>query len=180
MQRKKFITTAVTAGAIAITAKGFSFSKSNNQAFVVKNKQSRFNEKTNVGGLNDIKVSTKDTGGALSIFEYTSTIKGGPPLHIHHFQDEIFFIQQGDYIFQVGDEKHKLTAGDTIFLPRNVPHAFAQVSDTGKLFYLFNPAGKMEDFFRALGSIKGIPPPAVAAKIFEAHDMKIVGPPLAY
>ena len=179
MQRRKFIT-STAAGAAFMVIKGLAFPTGIKKAFVVKNKQSRFNEQTNVGGSVDIKVSTKDTGGTLSIFEYTSTTKGGPPLHIHLYQDEIFFIQQGDYIFQVGDEKHKLTDGCTIFLPRNVPHAFAQVTETGKLFYLFNPAGKMEDFFRTLGAIKGIPAPAVAAKIFEDHDMKIVGPPLLF
>jgi quercetin dioxygenase-like cupin family protein len=179
MHRRKFIT-ATAASAALITAKSFSLPEAPPKAFIVKNKKSRFNEQTNVGGSVEIKVSTKDTGGALSIFEYISTTKGGPPLHIHLYQDEMFFIQQGDYLFQVGNEKHKLTVGDTIFLPRNVPHAFAQVSDTGKLFYLFNPAGKMEDFFRALGAIKGIPAPAIVAKIFEDHDMKIVGPPLAF
>jgi quercetin dioxygenase-like cupin family protein len=179
MHRRKFIT-ATAIGAALVTTKSFSLPVIPPKAFVVKNKKSRFNEQTNVGGSVDIKVSTKDTGSALSIFEYNSTTKGGPPLHLHLLQDEIFFIQQGDYLFQVGNEKHKLTAGDTIFLPRNVPHTFAQVSETGKLFYLFNPAGKIEDFFRTLSAIKGMPSPAIAAKIFEDHDMKIVGPPLVF
>jgi quercetin dioxygenase-like cupin family protein len=179
MQRRKFIT-ATAAGTALMATKVFSLPVVPSKAFVVKNKQSRFNEQTNVGGSVDIKVSTKDTGGALCIFEYNSTTRGGPPLHIHRLQEEIFFIQQGDYLFQVGNEKYKLTTGDTIFLLRNIPHTFAQVSDTGKLFYLFNPAGEIEDFFRALSAIKGIPAPALAAKIFEDHDMKIVGPPLVF
>ncbi|WP_447406319.1 cupin domain-containing protein, partial [Clostridium perfringens] len=83
--------------------------------------------------------------------------KGGPPLHVHPYQDEIFFIVQGEYLFQVGELRHNLKAGDTIFLPRTVPHAFAQLTDIGKMFFLFQPSGKMEDFFRALGNLTSPP-----------------------
>jgi quercetin 2,3-dioxygenase len=67
-----------------------------------------------------------------------------------------------------------------IFLPRGVPHAFAQLSDTGKLLYFFQPSGKMEDFFRASGNVKGIPTPEYDAKLFQDHDMEIKGPPLEF
>ncbi|MBL0053012.1 MAG: cupin domain-containing protein, partial [Bacteroidetes bacterium] len=122
----------------------------------------------------------KDTNGNLTIFEYTGNEKGGPPLHVHPYQDEIFFIVQGEYLFQVGDEKHNLKSGDTIFLPRAVPHAFAQLSDNGKMFFLFQPSGKMEDFFRTLSNLTSPPTAEQGAKIFADHDMKIVGPPIKY
>ena len=80
----------------------------------------------------DIKISSKDTNGNLAIFEQTGlTPNGGPPLHIHPHQDESFYVIEGRYFFQVGDERFDLKAGDTIFLPRNVPHAFVQLSDRG-------------------------------------------------
>jgi quercetin 2,3-dioxygenase len=116
----------------------------------------------------------------LTVFEYTGNIKGGPPLRIHLNQDEIFFIVQGEYIFQVGNDKHTLKAGDTIFLTRAVPHAFAQLTDSGKMFFLFQPSGKMEDYFRALGNLTSQPTPEQGAKIFADHDMKVVGPPLQF
>lgn len=153
-----------------------------NPGFVVKAKESRFNEKTRLGGTspNDIKVSSKDTGGNLTVFEFTGNEKGGPPLHVHPNQDEIFFIVEGEYLFQVGDARHLLNPGDTIFLPRKVAHAFAQLTDKGKMFFLFQPSGKMEDFFRALGNLQGPPEPQEGARIFMEHDMEIVGPPLQY
>jgi len=93
-------------------------------------------------------------------------------------QDEIFYISQGSYLFQCAEEKYTLQKGDMIFLPREVPHAFAQLSDTGKLLYFFQPSGKMEDYFRALGNIEGIPSQDEGAKMFHDHDMQIAGPPL--
>jgi len=94
----------------------------------------------------DLKVSASDTNGALSISEYTGYTKGGSPLHIHPFQDEVFYTLEGEHLFRVGDERYHLTAGDTIFLPRNVPHAPCQLSDKGRYLYFFTPSGKMEDF----------------------------------
>lgn len=152
------------------------------QGFVVKATESRFNEKTVIGGKspNDIKVSQKDTTGDLTVFEYTGNEKGGPPMHVHLHQDEIFFIVQGEYLFQVGNEQHTLKVGDTIFLPRSVPHAFAQLTDNGKMFFLFQPSGKMEDFFRTIGNLSSPPTPEQGARIFADHDMKVVGSPLLF
>lgn len=184
MERKKFLLTAAVAIPALLIGQNVPTPKTNrpNKGFVVKSKASRFSENTLIGGKspNDIKVSQKDTNGDLTVFEYTGNEKGGPPLHIHPHQDEIFFIVEGEYLFQVGDDKHTLKAGDTIFLPRTVPHAFAQLTDSGKMFFLFQPSGKMEDFFRAIGNLTSPPTPEQGAKIFADHDMVVVGPPLQF
>ncbi|MBL0294437.1 MAG: cupin domain-containing protein [Saprospiraceae bacterium] len=183
MKRRKFIaTTAISTLAMAFGQNLSAKESRTNKGFVVKASESRFGEKTLLFGNspNDIKVSQKDTNGKLSIFEYIGNIKGGPALHIHPYQDEVFFIVQGEYLFQVGEEKHNLKAGDTIFLPRGVPHAFAQLTETGKMFFLFQPSGKMEDFFRLIGDPTFKPTPEEGAKISLEHGMKVVGPPLQF
>ncbi len=182
MQRRKFIaTTAATIPAIVFAQKPAIQPTRTGRGFVVKANGSRYNESTVLfGGTspNDCKVSGKDTGGSLAVFEYTGNVKGGPPLHIHHKQDEIFFIVEGEYTFKVGNDIYQLTKGDTIFLPRQVPHAFAQTSEKGRMYFMFQPAGKMEDYFRKLARFKGQPKPEEAAALFSEHEMKVVGPPL--
>jgi quercetin dioxygenase-like cupin family protein len=183
MERRKFIaTTAAAIPAVAFGQKPSEKETRTNKGFVVKATESRFGEKTLLYGNspNDIKVSQKDTDGKLTIFEYVGNVKGGPGLHIHPHQDEIFFIVQGEYLFQVGDDRHNLKAGDTIFLPRGIPHAFAQLTETGKMFFLFQPSGKMEDFFRVLGAPNFKPTPEEITKISLDHGMKVVGPPLQF
>jgi len=184
MERKKFLlTTAAAIPALFIGQHVLAQkTKRPNKGFVVKATESRFGEKTLIGGKNpnDIKVSQKDTNGDLTVFEYTGNEKGGPPVHVHPNQDEIFFIVQGEYLFQVGKDKHNLKAGDTIFLPRTVPHSFAQLTDNGKMFFLFQPSGKMEHFFKTIGNLTSPPTPDQGAKIFADHDMKVVGPPLQF
>jgi quercetin dioxygenase-like cupin family protein len=127
----------------------------------------------------DLKLSGKDTNGGLAIFEQTSLSQGrGTPLHIHHFQDELFFVIDGEYYFQVGEDKYRLNVGDCIFLPRKVPHAWTQVSEKGKMTVTFQPAGKMEEFFVAMAGLKDEPTAEEVARIFAENEMKIVGPPL--
>lgn len=183
MKRRKFL----VASSLAVTSlaglesNARTLENKDDKGFVVKAKKSRFNEQTKLSGIspNDIKISSKDTKGQLTVFEYTGNEKGGPPLHVHLYQDEIFYVLSGDYLFQLDNEQHQLAEGDIIFLPRNVPHTFAQLTDKGKMLYFFSPSGKMEDYFRVLGTLTAPPSPEEGAKIFENHDMKVVGPPLS-
>lgn len=182
MQRRKFITTTAAAiSTVGIAQEIAAQEPRVDGGFVVKANESRFKESTVISGgtsPNDIKVSSKDTSGELTIFEYVGRVKGGPPLHIHHKQDEIFFIVEGEYTFKVGEQVHHLQKGDTIFLPRKVPHTFAQTSENGRMYFLFQPSGKMEDFFRKLATYQAPPSPEEGAKLFADHGMKVVGPPL--
>lgn len=153
------------------------------KGFKVNSGESRFGEHFKMKGVTlnvlDIKISSKDTDGDLAVFEQTGfTPKGGPPLHIHHFQDEMFYVIEGEYLFQVGEDKYRMKSSDTIFLPRKVPHAFVQLTEKGKLIVTYQPAGKMEEFFKKTDLWTSPPTDEEIAKVFEEHDMKVVGPPL--
>jgi len=127
----------------------------------------------------DVKVSGSDTDGGFAMFEQTSISQGrGTPLHVHHLQDEVFYVVEGSYYFQVGEDKFQLGAGDSIFLPMKVPHAWTQVSEKGKMTVLFQPAGKMELFFTTIAGFDHEPTQADMARLFKECEMEIVGPPL--
>ncbi len=153
------------------------------KGFKVNSGEARFGEHFRMKGVTqnvlDLKISAKDTGGDLSVFVQTGfTPQGGPPLHVHLFQDEYFYILEGEYLFQVGNDKYSMRPGETVFLPRNVPHAFTQLTTNGKVLVSYLPAGKMESFFKTTAAWKSPPTPAEIARVFEDHDMKVVGPPL--
>jgi mannose-6-phosphate isomerase-like protein (cupin superfamily) len=57
--------------------------------------------------LIDIKVSTLDTDGGLSVAEITSLRKGGPARHLHHEQDEWFYVLEGEHVVEVGEERYE-------------------------------------------------------------------------
>jgi quercetin dioxygenase-like cupin family protein len=180
MQRKQFLATTLAAIPVLGFSKTIFKDESAKKTFTVKAGKGRFNESFLFKGKNpnDIKISKKDTNNQLAVFEYIGYEKIGPALHIHLKQDEIFYVSEGEYRFVVGDETQILTAGDTIFLPRNVPHTWIQLSDKGKLVYFVQPAGKMEEFFRTMNNLTHPPTSAEINKIHADCDLKVVGPPL--
>ena len=126
-----------------------------------------------------IKLSSKDTGGELLVFQHTDMGKGGPPRHVHHAQDEWFYVVKGEFAAEVGDQRYVLKPGDSLFAPRKVPHAWAHISDQpGTLITTVSPVGTFEQFIRDTARHPVVPPPEEVAKTFAAHEMTVVGPPL--
>jgi mannose-6-phosphate isomerase-like protein (cupin superfamily) len=132
------------------------------------------------GGLRiDAKVTPADTTGDLYVIEHTDEAKGGPPRHVHHAQDEWFYVLEGTYRIDVGDERFDLSPGDSVLAPRGVPHVWAHVSEgEGRLIIAFQPAGQMESFLGALAEMGSAPPPEAMASLFASHGMTMLGPPL--
>jgi quercetin dioxygenase-like cupin family protein len=181
MNRKDFLLSSLLATPALLLAKPTETTNtSTKEPFIVDAGKSRFGEVVKFLGVhpNDLKISSKDTNGQLSVFEYVGLGKAGPSFHIHFKQDEIFTVIEGEYRFVVGTETHILKAGQTIFLPRNIPHTWIQLTDKGRMIYFLQPAGKMEEFFSYMITLKERPSQKEMNRIHAAHDMKVVGPPL--
>lgn len=184
MKRRNFIQNAIAAVPLiaSFKIKSVLFMRTK-KGFKVASGEARFGVHYKMKGVTlntlDIKISGKDTANDLAVFEQTGlTPKGGPPLHIHPHQDEWFYVVEGIYLFQVGDDKYEMKPGDTIFLPRKVPHAFVQLTEKGKVIVSYLPAGKMEAFFAVTDKWTAPPSKEEIVKVFADHDMQVVGPPL--
>lgn len=184
MKRTKFIATVLA----VVATPSLAFSKVNlflkkDEGFKISAGEGRIHGHIQLKGVNenilDVKISGADTDGGLAIFEQTSLSQGkGTPLHIHHLQDEIFYVLEGSYKFQVGDDKYDLSAGDSIFLPRKVAHAWTQKSARGKMLVTMQPAGMLENFFVTMAALDHQPSQEEVEKIFSSNEMQVVGPPL--
>ena len=82
------------------------------------------------------------------------------------------------YFFQIGEDSYHLTVGESIFLPRNVAHAWTQESERGKMIVTVQPAGKLEDFFVTMAGLQHEPSQNEIKEIFSDNDMLVVGPPI--
>jgi quercetin dioxygenase-like cupin family protein len=100
------------------------------------------------GALAEIKATAADTGGQMTIVEVTEHSGAEAPLHVHHRDDEGFWILEGEITFEVGDETIEASAGDFVFGPRDIPHRFT-VGDRGcRMLFILVPGG-IEDVIRA-------------------------------
>ncbi len=184
MKRRNFILSALAIIPTLVFAKIESIiPMRTKKGFKVNAGEARFGKHYKMKGVTqnilDIKISGNDTENDLAVFEQTGlSPNGGPPLHIHPFQDEWFYIIEGEYMFQVGEDKYQMKSGDTIFLPRNVQHAFIQLTEKGKMIVSYLPAGKMEEFFQVTDQWTLPPSKEEIAQVFKDHDMKVVGAPL--
>jgi quercetin dioxygenase-like cupin family protein len=130
-----------------------------------------------------VKVATKDTGGGLFITEQPIERRGfGPPKHYHENEDEWFYCLAGEYVVEIGDQRFRLAAGESVLGPRRVPHAFVyDGSGPGRLLVAFTPAGRMERFFRDLakrGEYFGNGTPDDKERARREYGIVNVGPPL--
>lgn len=99
------------------------------------------------------KVAGKDTGGAYAVILSIVPPGNGPPPHLHHDEDELFMIDEGEFELRFGDEIKTGGPGTIAMLPRGIPHGFRNVGQTpGKLYIVITPA-RFEGFFADLAAL---------------------------
>ncbi len=104
-----------------------------------------------VGDRYTFFVTGVETNRAFAMFEaYVPPGNGSPP-HVHHREDEMFYVIEGEFEFIVAGESKRLTAGDFLLGKRGVPHNFKNVGKKpGRMLITVTPAG-FEDFFAEIG-----------------------------
>ena len=93
------------------------------------------------GSLAVIKLTAAETGGLMSIVEITEPPGAEAPLHVHHREDETFWVLEGDVAFEVGGTSFEASSGDVAFGPRGVAHRY-KVGDAGcRMLFILTPGG---------------------------------------
>jgi len=138
-----------------------------------------------------IRVSCDDGADGVSVLEHQAAYGDSPPLHVHHNEDEIFHVIQGELQFRLGDRDLHATAGDTVLAPKGVPHTYRAVSAKGARWLTITRGEQFERFVSALGrqathdglpESSGPPTPEQAAALSaaaERYGIALVGPPLS-
>jgi quercetin dioxygenase-like cupin family protein len=132
-----------------------------------------------------VKASGAETGNAFAQFVTDGPRGTAPPLHIHHNEDEAFYILDGEVTVLVGDERIDLRAGDYCFAPRGIRHAWIVRSERARMLVTLSPAG-LEEAFVSLGvPVAGaeqpaesvLPAPDELIRQFAGYGVDIIGPP---
>jgi mannose-6-phosphate isomerase-like protein (cupin superfamily) len=126
------------------------------------------------------KVTGDDTDGAFDFFTVEVAPMSGPPLHVHHTQEEAIFILKGRYKVRVGDELFRCDEGGFAYMPKGLPHAFFNLTgEVGQIIVVYTPGGGQK-FYEEFGPIaRSGADRATIAAVFARHDMELLGPPLS-
>ena len=94
------------------------------------------------GDLMTIKAGREQTGNAFTVGEFISPPGSGPAPHIHHMEDEAFYVLEGALTGFCGDQQWEASPGSFVWLPRGIVHAFTVTSDApAKVLFITAPAG---------------------------------------
>ena len=128
------------------------------------------------------KLTGDESGGALDYGIVTVAPNIGPPLHLHHNQEEIFHFLKGRFKVQIGDDTTICESGDVVYIPAGTPHAFINISnEPGEFIFVITPGGTDKFFEEFAPMMSGDDPPdqeKIAATL-EKHGMTLLGPPLS-
>lgn len=106
----------------------------------------------------------------------------GPGLHVHSQEDEAAYIISGVMTFVVGGRRFEASAGDLVWLPREVPHTFANLGDEPVwAFGVTTPAGlegMFEEQRQYFADLQGAPDPEHLRRIGARYGVRALGPPL--
>jgi mannose-6-phosphate isomerase-like protein (cupin superfamily) len=136
-----------------------------------------------------IRRSSADGPDGTSIIEHHMPYGESAPMHVHHGEDEIFRILEGEMLFKIGNLEVMAGPGQTVVAPQGVPHAFRPVSPDGVRCLTLLTGPGFEGLLRAMGrpALRQELPPAsppsaefiaLLAETAARHGIDIVGPPL--
>ena len=104
------------------------------------------------GGLVTFYALGEDTGGAVTLCEEATAPRAGALPHLHHEEDQAFYVLEGEHEFVCGGETFEAKPGSFVYVPRGTVHSFENVGEApGRLLILSTPAGGTERFFFEVG-----------------------------
>jgi len=137
-----------------------------------------------------VRVSAQDGADGMSVLEQLVPRGSSPPLHVHHDEDEIFHLLEGEIRIKLGQHVRKVTVGQTLLAPRGVPHTFCVDSRTAHML-IVTCNGSFERFVRTVGRpaesemlpvLDGPPTPEqmqALTEVAQSCHITFVGPPLS-
>jgi quercetin dioxygenase-like cupin family protein len=137
------------------------------------------------GALFRLRGRRETTGGVMGVVEANFWAGMGTPLHIHHREDEAFYVLDGAIRFRLAEDEFTATSGDFVFGPREVAHCFKVLEPGARALVLITPAGLEQMFVE--GGIPVSDPTDPPSREYDLEDVRrlalkygfdVIGPPL--
>ena len=134
-----------------------------------------------VGEETLVKVSAEDSDGMLAFFHLVAPPMSGPPRHVHTREDELFYILEGELVFELDGERHTVRAGDTVYLRRGVVHTYQNFTTSDARLLIATTPGTFCNLFVEMSAATppgGLPAFDLIDSIATKYGISTVGPPM--
>jgi quercetin dioxygenase-like cupin family protein len=134
-----------------------------------------------VGETGLAKVRAADSGGQLCFFDFVAPPKSGPPLHRHSREDELFYVLEGELVFQLDGVRHTVGPGGTVYSPRGVVHAYQNFTTSDARLLIATMPGAFGVMFEEVSAATPagrLPSMAVLEALHRKYGITTMGPPL--
>lgn len=193
MDRRAFVSSTVPASLAAMLVPGFLQGEQlpssaagpapDPQVLVLKAEEGRTPAPLNVVGETGLaKVRSADTDGQLCLFHFTAPPMSGPPLHRHSREDELFYVLEGEIVFQLDGVRHLVGPGGTVYSPRGVVHAYQNFTSRDARLLIGTMPGAFGTMFEEMSAATPageMPPIQVLEALHAKYGITTMGPPLA-
>lgn len=138
-----------------------------------------------IDGLVHVHVSGEETDGRYSLLENHVPQGDMPPLHVHHEEDEVFHLLEGEVTLFLPGREVSLAPGESFRAPRDIPHTYRVESPTARLLVYCAPA-RFDGFVRTVSepaAAEELPPrgrpfdPEQFAATAAEYGIELLGPP---
>ncbi len=154
-----------------------------NRSFVVAAHETRTAAPLNiVGETTLVKVGPTDSDGLLAFFHLDAPPMSGPPRHVHTREDELFYVLEGELVFELDGVVHTVSTGCTVYLRRGVVHAYQNFTNSTARLLIATTPGDFSIYFEemsAMTPVGGMPDMGALAALSEKYGLTILGPPMS-
>ena len=134
-----------------------------------------------VGEETLVKVSAEDSEETLAFFHLVAPPMSGPPRHVHTREDELFYVLEGELVFELDGERHTVRAGDTVYLRRGVVHTYQNFTTSNARLLIATVPGMFSRFFVELSAVTplgAMPDPERMDAMATEYGITTLGPPM--
>jgi quercetin dioxygenase-like cupin family protein len=128
-----------------------------------------------------VKVAAADSDGQLAFFHLVAPPMSGPPRHVHSREDELFYVLEGQLVFELDGQRFPVGPGGPVFLRRGVVHAYQNFTTTDARLLIATTPGGFSEFFVQLSAATPpgeLPSPEVLGALGNKYGITTLGPPM--